>query len=306
MAEKQGALPGTTDTPAPAAGASQAKTPEVVNNRAVAGTAKAKMDNLRGLLEKMKASMLAVLPKHITPERMIKVALVSASRTPRLLECTPQSFFAAMMQAAELGLEPGGALGHAYLVPFKNGSTQKYEVVMIPGYRGLIALARRSGEIRSIEARPVYERDRFFVRFGLDPKLDHEPNLEVDGKDRKLKAVYAMAELTDGVRQVEYMTKADVDHIRKKSKAANDGPWVTDYDEMSRKTAVKRLCKYLPLSPELAKAVAIDNAAEAGDFSGIEPIEMLALGDGDGEDAGDQSGTATDRLTEKLTAGASA
>ena len=300
MADKQQSLPG-------AAAPTEPKTAEVVNDRAVAGTAKAKMDNLRGLLEKMKSHMLAILPRHITPERMIKVALVAASRTPRLLDCTPESFAGAMMQASELGLEPGGALGHAYLVPFKNRHTGRYEVVLIPGYRGYIALARRSGEIRNIEAHPVYEQDKFFVRFGLDPKLDHEPNLDVAEKDRRLKSVYAMAELRDGVHQVEFLTKSDVDHIRAKSKAKDDGPWVTDYDEMARKTAVKRLCKYLPLTPELARAIALDNAAEKGDFSDLEPIpELAGITGEDGDDAQDAGGSRTDQLTQKLTAGASA
>jgi recombination protein RecT len=304
MAEKQQSLPGAE---APSESKTEAKTPEVVNQRAVAGTAKAKMDNLRGLLEKMKSHMLAVLPRHITAERMIKVALVAASRTPRLLDCTPESFAGAMMQASELGLEPGGALGLAYLVPFKNRHTNRYEVVLIPGYRGYIALARRSGEIKNIEAHPVYEQDKFIVRFGLEPKLDHEPNLEVSGKDRKFKSVYAMAELRDGVHQVEFLPKADVDHIRAKSKAKDDGPWVTDYDEMARKTAVKRLCKYLPLSPDLAKAIALDNAAETGDFSDLEPIaELAGITGEDGDDAENAGGSRTEALTQKLTAGASA
>jgi recombination protein RecT len=302
MAEKQQSLPGAE---APTEPKTEAKTPEVVSPRAVAGTAKAKMENLRGLLEKMKASMSAVLPRHLTPDRLIKVALVAANRTPRLLDCTPQSFAAAMIQAAELGLEPGGGLGHGYLVPFRNGKTGKWEVVFMPGYRGYIALARRSGEIAGIEAHPVYEKDKFIVRFGLEPRLDHEPNLEVDGKDRKVKSFYAIATMKDGVRQVEFMTLADVEHIRAKSKAKDDGPWKTDYEEMGRKTVVKRLCKYLPLSPELAKAIAIDNAVETGDFSDLEPVaELAGVTAEEGDDAQDAGGSRTDALTQKLTAGA--
>lgn len=221
------------------------------------------ISNFNQYLELRKSTLSRVLPKHMTPERLIKVAMLAYSKTPKLRECSLESVGQAVMQAAELGLEPGGVLGHAYLVPYGNTCT------LIPGYRGLIELARRSGEIESIEAHVVYANDKFTLKFGLDPVLEHEPNL--DSEPGGLRFVYAIAKLKDGGKQLEVMTKAQVDAIRKRSKSGNNGPWVTDYEEMARKTVVRRLVKYLPLSTEraetLAKALELDNDNEAIDVT---------------------------------------
>jgi recombinational DNA repair protein RecT len=133
---------------------------------------------------------------------------------------------------------------------------------MIPGYRGLISLARRSGQLKSIEARVVYANDTFGIEYGTSPFLKHVPNLT--GDPGPLVLVYAVARLVDGGEQVEVMTKVQVDAIRSRSRAGKSGPWVTDYDEMARKTVVRRICKYLPLSVELAKALEIDERVESG------------------------------------------
>lgn len=216
---------------------------------------KAEAKTLGQFLELRATHLARVLPRHLTPERVIKVAAIAWNKTPKLRECDMESIFMAVMQAAELGLEPGGALGHAYLVPY--GSTCQ----LIPGYRGLIELARRSGEIESIEAHIVYERDKFTLRFGLDPKLEHEPFL--DGDPGKVRFTYAVAKLKGGAYQFEVMTLAQVERIRERSRAGKNGPWVTDFEEMARKTVIRRLCKYLPLSAEksetLAKALEIDD-----------------------------------------------
>lgn len=214
-----------------------------------------KVINLRDYLEVRKKSLADVLPRHMTPDRVIKVALAAFSKTPKLQECTIESVAQSIMQAAELGLEPGGALGHAYLVPYGNTCT------LIPGYRGLIRLARQSGEIDSIETHPVHANDKFTLKFGLNPILEHEPCL--DGDPGELRFVYAIARLKDGGHQLEVMTKAQVDKIRSGSKGGNSQAWKDSFDEMARKTVVRRLCKYLPLSPEksdtLAKALEIDD-----------------------------------------------
>jgi recombination protein RecT len=154
------------------------------------------------------------------------------------------------MQAAQLGLEPTGVLGGAYLVPYKETCT------LIIGYRGLIDLARRSGQIESIEAHVVYSNDRFRCHYGLSPVLEHEPAWE--GPPGAVKAVYAIAKMKDGGMQLEVMTRAQVDAIKARSKTSGSGPWVTDYDEMARKTVVRRIAKYLPLTTELSDALQID------------------------------------------------
>jgi len=244
------------------------------------------------LLEKARPSMAAVLPKGVALDRLIKLALVAASRSPRLAECEPQSILRAVMLSAQLGLEPSGPLGGVHMVPFRNGRTGKYEVTPIIDYRGLIDLARRSGQIVSIEAHVVHEKDRFRCAFGLAPVLEHEPFW--DGEPGKMIAAYAVAHLRDGGVQAEVMTKAQIELNRSRSKTANDGPWITDYEEMARKTVVRRLVKYLPMSVEIKTAL----AAEDGTDEGILDGELLPMESPDVE----QPKNAGDDLADKLSA----
>lgn len=250
---------------------------------------------LRDLLtrEHMTKSIQAVLPKHLTAERIVKVALAAAQRQPLLLECTPNSFLAAVMQAAELGLEPGSALGHAYLVPFKKGN--QYECSLIVGYRGMISLARRSGEIVSIETHPRYLRDEFKRTQGLEPTLIHVPwepaysatgDIVGPGDPGPLIGVYAIARLRDGGVQTEYMSRADVERIRMMSAKGkyDEGPWHDHYTEQARKTVLRRIFKYLPVSIELAKALefarTVDGEADVIDEPSDPEPARAALEDG--------------------------
>lgn len=232
-------------------------------------------ENLAALLsqENVVSQIRPILPKHLTIDRLVKCVLLAAARQPKLLECTTTSIVRAVMTAAELGLEPTGTLGHGYIVPYGT------EATLIPGYRGLITLARRSGMMKKIEARVVYAEDVFDVELGLDSKLVHKPNFDADPSDANIRFVYAVAELVDGSTQFEVMTRKQVDGIRNRSKAARNGPWVTDYAEMARKTVVRRLCKYLPLSVEMVKALELvdehEGLAETVDVQArvIEPGE---------------------------------
>lgn len=216
--------------------------------------------SVRALLEKSKVQIQMALPKHMNAERMMRIALTSVQRTPALLECAPITLLGAIIQAAQLGLEPDGVTGQAYLIPFNNKKKNRKEVQFIPGYRGLIALARRSGEILSIEARVVYEKDDFKFQYGLHQELDHKPTTSEDTGEPIY--FYAIARMKDGGAQFDVMTKREVDAIRARSKAADYGPWVTDYDEMGKKTVIRRLCKLLPVSIELQKAITLDEKAE--------------------------------------------
>lgn len=207
-------------------------------------------NDIKAFLESKRDAIAEVLPRHLTPERVIKVALIAYNKTPKLQQCSKSSLFMAIVQASEVGLEPGGALGHAYLVPYGQ------QCQLIIGYRGLIDLARRSGQIASIEAHVVRENDKFRCRFGMEPVLEHEPCWK--GDPGEIVCVYAVAVLKDGSKQLDVMTKAEVDAIRSRSRSSQNGPWVTDYSEMARKTVVRRLCKYLPLSVEMARAFDID------------------------------------------------
>ena len=213
-----------------------------------------------GLLEQMKGEIARCLPKHLTPERMARIAMTELRKTPKLQECDPLSFIAAIMQASQLGLEPG-ILGSCYLIPFNNNQTGKVECTFMPGYRGFLDLARRSGQIVSLVARAVYANDEFSYEFGLKEDLTHKPAMNDRGE---LVAVYAVAILKDGGHQFDVMSRKDVDMIKNQSKSKNNGPWVTHYEEMAKKTVLRKLFKWLPCSVEMQKAVSLDELQEAG------------------------------------------
>lgn len=225
--------------------------------------------NSPGMIE----SMRQVLPKHLTPDRLVKMALVAASKQPKLLQCTGVSICKAVMTASELGLDCSGTLGSGYLVPYKT------ECQFIPGYRGLIDLARRSGQISRIESHIVYKQDEFTVEFGLDQKLIHRPYFGADrqeGRDNVV-CVYGIAELRDNTKQLEVMTVSQIEAIRRRSPAGNSGPWCEHWEEMARKTVVRRLCKYLPMSAELERALTIENELEPIDTEILPPKTTSAV-----------------------------
>jgi len=207
-------------------------------------------------LQRYKDQIEAALPRHMTPDRMARIVTTEVRKVPQLLNCNPKSLFGAVIQASQLGLEPGSALGQCYLVPYGK------DVNLIIGYRGMLDLARRSGNIISIEARAVYEHDEFSYSFGLEPDLKHTP---YQGANKgELTHVYTVARLKGGGLQWEVMTRAEVEDIRKQSKAANSGPWVTHFDEMAKKTVIRRLFKFLPVSIEIQTAIGLDEQADAG------------------------------------------
>lgn len=219
---------------------------------------------------KFKQQLALAMPKHMTADRLARIALNEVRRVPKLAQCNQASFLGAIMQLGALGLEPGGALGHAYLLPFDkkaqvNGkwTVVDTEVQLIIGYRGMIDLARRSGQILSLEARAVYAKDTFSVELGLDSNITHQPAWTETDRG-PLTFAYAVAKLRDGGTQFDVMSRAEIERIRARSKAKDSGPWITDFDEMAKKTVVRRLFKYLPVSIEIQHAVGLDEQAELG------------------------------------------
>jgi len=216
-------------------------------------------------LETYKSQIAAALPKHLTPDRMVRIVTTEVRKTPELLKCDPTSLFGAVIQCSQLGLEPGNALGHAYLLPFNNRKKDIKEVQLIIGYKGMLDLARRSGQVMSINVFEVYDTDTVFkVSYGLDPKIEHERDIAT--KTGNLIAVYAVATLKGGAKQFEVMSLNEVNKIRDSSPAANfsSSPWKTHYNEMAKKTVIRRLFKYLPVSIEIQTAVSLDELSEAG------------------------------------------
>lgn len=219
------------------------------------------------------AQIARALPKHITPERMIRVATTALQRTPKLLTCEARSIVAAVVQASEMGLEPNTPLSHGWLIPYWNSNTKRQEAQFQVGYRGLIELARRSGEIASISAEVVKANDHFEIEWGTDRKLVHRPPVDFNNRGDKL-GVYAVVVFKDGTKDFEFMTADQVEAIRKRSKSPDSGPWVTDTEEMWRKTPIRKLSKRLPLSTEnpeslrFLQAVAADEENDL-DFGGV-------------------------------------
>jgi recombination protein RecT len=218
---------------------------------------------LAQLIEQMKPEIARALPRHMSPDRMARIATTVLRQTPTLARTTPESFLGALMTASQLGLEPGPT-GDAYFVPYGNTCT------FIPGYRGLIKLARNSGQLVDIWAEVVYANDTFQQKLGLHRDLVHEP---AEGDRGKATHVYAAAELKDGGRPFVVMTVDGIEAIRKRSKASGNGPWVTDWEAMAKKTAVKQLAKWLPLSAEFTTAAQLDGSVrtDIGDLVDVAP-----------------------------------
>ena len=190
-----------------------------------------------------------VLPKTMTPERFTRIAINAVTNTPALAQCTPQSLIAALLKSAECGLEPNTALGEAYLIPY--GGKVQFQI----SYQGLISLAYRANEDLQVEARCVYENDTFEYEFGFEPKLKHIPTM---GDRGELTWVYAVVRIGGRVASFEVMSKADINAHRRQYSKAKNSPWDTAWEEMSKKTVLKKALKYIPKSVEMAAAVNAD------------------------------------------------
>lgn len=240
-----------------------------VNNTAAVAKPAAKPTTIHGFLETYKGEITRALPKHMTADRMARIALTEFRKTPALMKCDPATLFGAVIQCAQLGLEPGGTMGHAYLIPFENRKRGTTDVQFIIGYRGMLDLARRSGQIVSISAREVCANDHFNYRYGIDETIEHIP---AEGPRGELTHVYAVAKLKDGGVQFEVLTRSQIEDIRNASQGyktaikfnRTDSPWISHFTEMAKKTAIRRLFKYLPVSVEIQRAVGLDEAGEEG------------------------------------------
>lgn len=262
--------------------------------------------NFPAMLEQFKGEIARALPKHINPDRMARIALTAFRMTPKLAECDPRSVFAAVIQSSQLGLEVG-LMGEAHLVPF-NGQCQ-----LIPGYTGLMKLARQSGLVQDIYAHEVRVNDNFTLRLGMDRSLDHEPMTGPGGfpaadEDRgDVAGFYAVAVFKDGTRTFVAMSRKEIEKIRDNSRGyqaakryKKDSPWDTDFVAMGMKTAIRRLCKYLPKSPEMATALAMDAANERGQAQNMDINEVIEgnyapVADEDSDDSDPQSNAHVER-----------
>lgn len=211
-----------------------------------------KSTDIQSVLESMKVQIAQALPKHLSAERMIQMATQVIAKNPRIAECDAPSLIGAVMQASILGFKPTESLGQVYFVPY--GNKVQFQI----GYKGYIDLARRSGQIKTLYAYPVYQNDEFEYELGLEPKLRHKPE---QGERGEMTNVYAVAHYKDGGYNFVVLSKDEVERLRLRNsfqKTKPSGAWATDYEAMACAKAIKQLAKYMPLSEELQSAVMTD------------------------------------------------
>lgn len=228
----------------------------------VATTNSGEKKTMQQYVKAMEGEIKKALPSVITPERFTRMVLSAMSTNPKLSSCTPGSFLGAMMSAAQLGLEPNTPLGQAYILPYMNKGTLEAQFQI--GYKGLIDLAYRSGEVELVQAHIVYANDTFECEFGLEPKLVHKPADSDRGDPVK---VYAMFKTKSGGYGFDVMSMEDVKkHAEKYSQAykSNYSPWKTSFEEMAKKTCLKRVLKYAPLKSDFVKALVQDEVIKSG------------------------------------------
>ena len=227
----------------------------------VATTNNSNRNTMQTYVKSMEGEIAKALPSVMTPERFTRIVLSAISVNPKLAECTPQSFLGAMMTSAQLGLEVNTPLGQGYVLPYMNKGNLEAQFQL--GYKGLIDLAYRSGEVEVIQAHIVYAADKFEVQYGLEPKLTHIPADSNRGEPVK---VYAVFKTKSGGFGFEVMSMEDVrKHAEKYSKAygTSFSPWKTNFEEMAKKTVLKKVLKYAPLKSDFVRAITNDESIKS-------------------------------------------
>lgn len=216
--------------------------------------------SIADLIKAMESEIKKALPEVMTPERFTRIALSSLNTTPKLCECTQMSFLAALMNAAQLGLEPNTPLGQAFLIPYNNKGIMECQFQI--GYKGLLDLSYRNPQMQMISAQAVYENDEFNYELGLNPQLFHKPTL---GERGKIRLFYGLFKLTNGGFGFEVMSKTAMDKFAKdysKSYELSYSPWKTNYESMAKKTVIKKALKYAPLQTDFRKALSLDETVK--------------------------------------------
>lgn len=229
----------------------------------------AKPTSIKGLIIAMQGQIKKALPSVMTPERFSRIAITAVATNPKLAQCTPQSFLGAMMQAAQLGVEPNTPLGQAYLIPYRNKGVLETQFQL--GYKGMIDLAYRSGAVTDIQAHEVYANDEFNYELGLHPVLKHKPALTNRGE---VVLFYAVFHTKDGGYGFEVMSMEEMqEHSKKYSKARDYSPWKTNFIEMAKKTVLKRCLKYAPLKTEFVRGLSADETIKTTISENMDEVE---------------------------------
>lgn len=232
--------------------------------------------NIADMIRAIEPEIKKALPTVMTPERFTRIALSALNTTPKLAECSQMSFLAALMNAAQLGLEVNTPLGQAYLVPYNNKGRMECQFQI--GYKGLLGLAYRNNELQTIQAHVVYENDVFEYELGLNSRLVHKPALYDRGK---ASCYYALYKLKNGGYGFEVMSRADIEqYAQKYSKTSGSAysPWKDNFDSMAKKTVIKQLLKYAPLRTDIEKAISLDESIKtriSEDMSEVENEQII-------------------------------
>lgn len=234
-----------------------------------AAVVKSQIDGIVRVMDAKRDEIQKAIPvglhTSVTYERLRSLTQLALAKNPQIAECTPSSILLSVMEAARLGLEVGSPRG-VYLVPYGK------QCQPITAAWGLAELILRAGDVVRIITRCVYEGDEFEIAYGLQEKLHHVPASRTE--PGALVAVYALFHFREGPPQYEWMWRADVDRIRKRSRAGNNGPWVTDYDAMAEKTVLRRLAKRVRQTPEIEAALELDNRLEGTTGAASEILDV--------------------------------
>ena len=256
-----------------------AKNSLTANNGTTAAKKESKPKTIIDLVQLSKNQFANALPKHINTDRFVRIAITTIRQNPKLAQCNQESLLGALMVSAQLGLEPG-TLGQCYLIPFENKKAGTVECQFQIGYKGLIELLRRSGQLSDIYSYTVYENDEFYIEYGLSRTLVHKPNFTDRGE---IKGFYAVAILKDGAKAFEYMTKDEITKHEEKYRKGSykNDVWNKNFEEMAQKTVVKKLLKWLPVSVEFLEMAAKDEKTfKVADEKTGETEEIIVLDDG--------------------------
>jgi len=233
---------------------------KMIQNATTKSLATTGKTSMQQYIKQMESEIKKALPSVLTPERFTRIVLSALSTNPKLADTTPQSFLGAMMTAAQLGMEPNTPLGQAYLLPYWNSKSNCYECQFQLGYKGLLDLAYRSGEISVVQSQVVYENDTFSYSYGLEPELKHIPAKADRGDPTHVYAVFRTK--SDGFGY-EVASIEDIRvHAQRYSKSYGNGPWQTNFEEMAKKTVLKRVLKYAPLKSEFVRSLAQDETVK--------------------------------------------
>jgi len=237
---------------------------------ALALTPKERLAQFSKMWEEAGPIVAKLVPRHVDPAHVFAVAMTARQRDPRLQECTDISVLRAAILSAQFGLDCSGIGGKAYMIPYYNKDLRQNEAHFQFGYRGLLELAMRTGKIAGLYAREVYEGEPFRYEDGLQQILNHVPS---GAPNQEVIAAWAVAVHINGYRQPEVLFRHQIEARRAVSRAADGPAWTNWYPEMAKKTVLRLLCKKLPDSVELSRALDLEDRADIG----LPPPQELEL-----------------------------